>query len=110
MVEMEPEIKRKKEELEALLKADWRSLPHALMIFEPATSKYYYTGDWRAFKPVINYDKCIRCGLCWVYCPDGAMVMRGDGSCEVDLRYCKGCGICAAECPVKAIEMVEEGA
>lgn len=107
-MEVEPEAKKKMAELEAMLKADWRSIPHALIIFEPATSRYYYTGTWRTFRPVTDHEKCIRCALCWVYCPEGAVRQVEDGAYEADLRYCKGCGICAAECPVKAIEMVKE--
>ena len=97
----------RRRELEALLKADWKELPHALIV-EPATSKYYYTGDWRTFKPVRDKGKCIGCLLCWVYCPEGCIYITEDGGVDVDLNYCKGCGICARECPLQAIAMVEE--
>ena len=84
-------------------------LPIAGVIPKPSTSKEYKTGDWRSFKPILNQDKCTRCSLCWVYCPDAAIKHNDDGSYEMDLTYCKGCGICAEECPPKAIKMVEEG-
>jgi len=67
------------------------------------------TGLWRTERPVIDYSKCVKCLLCWLYCPEGAVVRRGDGGMEIDYEYCKGCGVCANECPVKAITMVEEG-
>jgi pyruvate ferredoxin oxidoreductase delta subunit len=76
---------------------------------EPGTSKEYLTGDWRTFKPVLDEEKCTKCGLCWVYCPDAAIDQTEDGRYTVNLDYCKGCGICIVECPVKALSKVEEG-
>lgn len=64
------------------------------------------TGGWRTFKPEIEKEKCIKCGNCWIYCPDGC-VSNKDGY-EIELDYCKGCGICANECPTGAIEMILE--
>jgi pyruvate ferredoxin oxidoreductase delta subunit len=86
----------------------WQDLAVGCAIVEPGSAKKFKTGDWRSQKPVIDYDKCIKCGLCYIYCPEASMKMRADGFFEVDLDYCKGCGICAHECPKKAIEMVEE--
>jgi pyruvate ferredoxin oxidoreductase delta subunit len=88
---------------------DWRKLPIGCVIDVPATSLENKTGSWRAMRPVINREKCTKCLLCWIFCPDNSIVRREDDSVEVDYDYCKGCGICANECPVKAIEMVEEG-
>jgi len=62
------------------------------------------TGSWRVFKPVVDKEKCSRCGLCELYCPDSAI----DADFEIDLEFCKGCGICANECPKKAIVMVPD--
>lgn len=67
------------------------------------------TGLWRTERPVIDHSKCAKCLLCWLYCPEGAVVRHGDGNVEIDYDYCKGCGVCANECPAKAITMVEEG-
>ncbi|MGI5892351.1 MAG: 4Fe-4S binding protein [Bacillota bacterium] len=63
------------------------------------------TGSWRFYRPVIDREKCAKCLLCWVYCPD-AVIDRD--SLEIKYQYCKGCGICAEECPAKAISMVRE--
>jgi len=65
------------------------------------------TGDWRAMRPVIDQNKCTKCLLCWLYCPEPAIIWDGV-KVEVDYNYCKGCGICAHECPVKAISMIPE--
>jgi len=66
------------------------------------------TGDWRTFKPVIDYSKCKRCLWCWIYCPEGVITRGEDDTPRIDYEYCKGCGICAEVCPLKAIEMVRE--
>jgi len=66
------------------------------------------TGDWRTFRPIIDQDNCNHCGFCWMYCPEGSISKRDDGSFEIDFTYCKGCGICANECPTKNIEMKRE--
>ena len=89
-------------------KPTWRDLPIAGIITEPGNSVEYLTGDWRALRPVKDSSKCNNCGLCWVFCPEGAIVRVGEGY-EIDYRYCKGCGICARECKRGAIQMVPEG-
>ncbi len=73
------------------------------------SSRENKTGSWRNFKPVINMDDCILCGICWKFCPEPSIDWDEDEGPEVDYEYCKGCGICAEECPVDAIEMVKEG-
>jgi pyruvate ferredoxin oxidoreductase delta subunit len=50
----------------------------------------------------------VKCGICYVFCPDAAIYETEEGYFEADLYYCKGCGICAHECPTQAITMVEE--
>ena len=65
------------------------------------------TGAWRSLTPVVDEKKCIGCGICWTYCPEGC-VGRKEKKFQVNFDYCKGCGICANECPVKAITMVME--
>ncbi len=65
------------------------------------------TGSWRTYRPEIDLDKCIKCFICWKFCPDVSIDIS-KGHPEVDFDHCKGCGICANECPVKCIEMVLE--
>ena len=67
------------------------------------------TASWRVFRPVMDKEKCVECGMCLTYCPVNAIVGREDNTYEITYEYCKGCGICAQECPRKAIEMVSEG-
>ncbi len=86
----------------------WKDLPIGAVIPEPGSSVEYKTGTWRTFKPVIDQDKCIRCLLCWVSCPEPSIRRHEENRVSVDYDFCKGCGICANICPVKAIEMVSE--
>ncbi len=65
----------------------------------------YKTGDWSAFKPFVDFDKCISCLNCFYFCPDSAIEMNEDFKPVFDFDFCKGCGICAANCPKDAIEM-----
>jgi len=67
-----------------------------------------YTGSWRNLRPIIDQSKCIRCGICWKFCPDAAIHIENNQF-VIDLYFCKGCGICAAECPKQCIAMIEEG-
>lgn len=85
------------------------------------SSRVNLTGTWRTLKPVIDYTECIRCSICWKFCPDNSIVLQ-DGSDYpvpnpklsafevpvIDYDYCKGCGICANECPEKCIDMIVE--
>lgn len=65
------------------------------------------TGEWRSQRPLLDSTLCNRCGLCWMYCPDGAVRAEGN-SFQISYTYCKGCGICAKECPKGAISLVVE--
>ena len=75
------------------------------VIHEPGSTKKYKTGEWRTFKPSIDNSKCIKCGKCWMNCPDAAIKKTKDGFFKIDYNYCKGCSICVNVCPVKAITM-----
>lgn len=66
------------------------------------------TGDWRINRPILNQDKCVKCGICYLYCPVFS-IERIEGRYEINYDFCKGCGICSHECKVKAIDMVPEG-
>jgi 2-oxoacid:acceptor oxidoreductase delta subunit (pyruvate/2-ketoisovalerate family) len=67
------------------------------------------TGGWRTgVKPRANLDLCVNCKLCWVYCPDSAVLVESGVFRGFDYDVCKGCEICAEMCPVDAIDMVPE--
>jgi 2-oxoacid:acceptor oxidoreductase delta subunit (pyruvate/2-ketoisovalerate family) len=87
---------------------NWQDLPIGGAIVEAGNAIQYQTGGWRAFRPVIDWDSCSKCLMCWLYCPDASMVVEDGEFKGVALEYCKGCGICAEVCPAKCIEMHEE--
>ncbi len=85
------------------------------------SSRNHHTDSWRVQKPTVDYDKCIRCMICWKFCPDNAIDISSENYSAPNERikkmelpvinydFCKGCGICANECPEKCIDMsVEE--
>jgi 2-oxoacid:acceptor oxidoreductase gamma subunit (pyruvate/2-ketoisovalerate family)/2-oxoacid:acceptor oxidoreductase delta subunit (pyruvate/2-ketoisovalerate family) len=85
----------------------WQDLPVGLIV-QPGSAKNYKTGSWRSLVPVTDATKCIKCGLCWIFCPDSARYRMPDGTYETNFEYCKGCGVCARECPSRCITMIEE--
>jgi 2-oxoacid:acceptor oxidoreductase delta subunit (pyruvate/2-ketoisovalerate family) len=88
----------------------WRELPLAGRV-SPATAPQPRTGSWRTgVLPDVNRAACIDCLLCWLYCPDSAIVLDGTAFAGFDLEHCKGCELCAEVCPVDAITMIEEPA
>ena len=84
---------------------EYEDLPPTPITMVPSTENK--TGGWRTFRPIINYEKCVKCWTCWKFCPDIAIKI-GDKGPVIDYDFCKGCGVCANECPVGAIEMVLE--
>jgi pyruvate ferredoxin oxidoreductase delta subunit len=63
----------------------------------------------RTLRPVVNFDTCIKCTMCWLDCPDECFEVTPTGHYEVVYEACIGCGICAQVCPVKdCIVMVDE--
>jgi len=86
----------------------WKELETGNIITTPGSAGSYCTGDWRSERPVRDQEKCNKCGMCWLFCPEAAIRPQEDGLFETDLFYCKGCGICAMECPKDVITMIEE--
>lgn len=89
----------------------WEELRLGGIIPQPATSLSYKTGTWRSeLRPIWDAEKCTNCYMCFVYCPDDAILIKDGKVAGINYDYCKGCGICAVVCPprVKAITMHPE--
>jgi len=72
-------------------------------------SKTYRRGTTRSLRPVVRFDMCTKCTLCWLECPDECFDPTSDGLYDVNYEYCTGCGKCAQVCPVEGcIVMVDE--
>jgi len=90
------------------LELKWQDLAVGCVVEQPGNASQYKTGDWRSIRPVWDKEKCVRCGVCYLFCPDMAVRKTEDGYFEADLYYCKGCGICARECVTGCITMTPE--
>jgi pyruvate ferredoxin oxidoreductase delta subunit len=86
----------------------WKDLEIGSIVTEPGNASQYKTGDWRSERPTYDFTRCIKCGICYIFCPEGCIGQNDEGYFEADLFYCKGCGICALECPTGTIIMVPE--
>lgn len=78
------------------------------VVTKAGSSKRYKTGNWRTFKPVVDFSKCIHCMRCVMFCPDICIPVKNNKRLETNFEFCKGCGLCSRECPVKCIKMVNE--
>jgi len=69
----------------------------------------YKKWSTRTSRPLINFDTCIKCTLCWLHCPDECFEITPEGTYEVVYEACIGCSVCAEVCPVPdCITMVNE--
>lgn len=79
--------------------------------YRPERSPVFKKFTTRTMRPVIDFDKCVRCTLCWLQCPDSCFDVTPDGLYDAHMEACCGCGVCEAVCPVAdCITMVNEAA
>lgn len=77
-------------------------------IIENNPAHYNKTGAWSKNKPLIDRKKCLACGFCADYCPEGAIeikMINGQKKAVINYNFCKGCGLCTEQCPRKAIKI-----
>jgi len=108
IAELSGVVKKSRKMFETETFPSWKELLPGSIITEAGNAKQYRTGDWKSERPVWNHQRCIKCGICYLFCPEGCIRQNEDGYFEANLYYCKGCGICARECWTEAINMVEE--
>ncbi|MFQ6026228.1 MAG: 4Fe-4S dicluster-binding protein [Dehalococcoidia bacterium] len=77
--------------------------------FQPARSETFKKWSTHSMRPVINFETCIKCTLCWLQCPDTCFDVTPDGLFDANMEACCGCGVCEAVCPVPdCVTMVNE--
>ena len=77
--------------------------------YRPARNPYFKKYTTRTMRPVIDFDKCIKCTLCWLQCPDSCFDVTPDQTYDLNAEACCGCGVCEAVCPVdNCVTMVNE--
>jgi len=77
-------------------------------IYAIANSPERKTGSWRQFRPVLQRQRCSRCWICFVRCPEAAITLDPEDYPVVDYEVCKGCLLCAHECPTQAFSIARE--
>jgi pyruvate ferredoxin oxidoreductase delta subunit len=79
--------------------------------FVPGRNPVFKKFSTRTMRPVINFDTCTKCALCWLLCPDTTFDIAPDGMFDANMESCCGCGVCEAVCPVKeCVTMINEEA
>jgi pyruvate ferredoxin oxidoreductase delta subunit len=79
--------------------------------FVPVRNTYFKKFSTRTMRPVIDFDKCVKCTLCWIQCPDSVFEVTPEGLYDANMEACCGCGVCEAVCPARdCITMVNEAA
>lgn len=87
----------------------WQELRIGAAVLEGGSTLANATGGWRmGHKPVVDAHKCVNCLLCWVHCPEPAIITENAQMRGYDYEHCKGCGVCAEACPSGAISMIPE--
>jgi len=77
--------------------------------FQPKRNPTFKKFTTRTMRPVVNFDTCIKCTLCWLQCPDSCFDVTPEGLYDANMEACCGCGVCEAVCPVKeCVTMVNE--
>jgi pyruvate ferredoxin oxidoreductase delta subunit len=77
--------------------------------YRPERSTVFKKFTTRTMRPVIDFDTCVKCTLCWLQCPDSVFDVMPDNLYDANMDACCGCGVCEAVCPVhNCITMVNE--
>ena len=79
--------------------------------FQPVRSDVFRKWSTRTMRPVVNFETCTKCTLCWLQCPDSCFDVTPEGLYDANMESCCGCGVCEDVCPVpECIVMVNEEA
>jgi pyruvate ferredoxin oxidoreductase delta subunit len=77
--------------------------------FRPGRNDKLKKFSARTLRPVVDFQTCTKCTLCWLQCQDSSFDVTPDGNYDPNMEVCCGCGVCEAVCPVpNCITMVSE--
>jgi Pyruvate/2-oxoacid:ferredoxin oxidoreductase delta subunit len=77
--------------------------------YRPGRNPTFKKFTTRTMRPVIDFEICTKCTLCWLQCPDSCFDVTPTGHYDANMEACCGCGVCEAVCPVeKCVTMVNE--
>ncbi len=77
--------------------------------YQPGRNPYFKKWSTRTMRPVVNFETCTKCTLCWIACPDSCFDVTPEHYYDANMESCCGCGVCEQICPVKdCIVMVNE--
>lgn len=79
--------------------------------YQPVRNEVFKKWSTRTMRPVVNFETCTKCTLCWLQCPDSCFDVTPELLYDSDMESCCGCGVCEEVCPVPdCITMVNEEA
>ncbi|HTU03392.1 MAG TPA: hypothetical protein VMG58_16300 [Candidatus Sulfotelmatobacter sp.] len=79
--------------------------------YRPGRNPTFKKFSTRTMRPVVDFDICTKCTLCWLQCPDACFDVTPSGHYDANMEACCGCGVCEAVCPVEhCVTMVNEQA
>ena len=79
--------------------------------YRPGRNPTFKKFATRTMRPVIDFEICTKCTLCWLQCPDSCFDVTPTGHYDANMEACCGCGVCEAVCPVEnCVTMVNESA
>ncbi len=79
--------------------------------YRPGRNPTFKKFATRTMRPVVDFEICTKCTLCWLQCPDSCFDVTPTGHYDANMEACCGCGVCEAVCPVEnCVTMVNESA
>jgi pyruvate ferredoxin oxidoreductase delta subunit len=79
--------------------------------YRPGRNPTFKKFATRTMRPVVDFEICTKCTICWLQCPDSCFDVTPTGHYDANMEACCGCGVCEAVCPVThCITMVNEQA
>jgi pyruvate ferredoxin oxidoreductase delta subunit len=77
--------------------------------YRPGRNPTFKKFSTRTMRPVVDFEICTKCTVCWLQCPDSCFDVTPTNHYDANMEACCGCGVCEAVCPVEGcITMVNE--